>query len=117
MGDHLIREGQVDALVDVQVAPFDMFGVEYKEFVQFIFKLLSVAECNARRPNPRHDIECADAVLVRLREWAADKPSSSSQNPIEKALEGLGAGDRALGPSDMRNPRVGKRVNLIYLLL
>ena len=66
MGDHLIREGQVDALVDVQVTPFDMFGVEYKEFVQFIFKLLSVAKCNSRRSNPRHDIECADAVDFNL---------------------------------------------------
>ena len=29
-----------------------------------------------------------------VKKLAADKPSSSSQNPIEKALEGLGAGDR-----------------------
>ena len=29
-----------------------------------------------------------------VKKLAADKPSSSSQNPIERALEGLGAGDR-----------------------
>ena len=49
----------------VQVAPFDVFGVEYKEFVQFIFKLLGVAKSNARRSN-RYHIERAGAVDFNL---------------------------------------------------
>ena len=94
MGDYLTRVGQVDALVDVQVAPFDVFGVEYKEFVQFIFKLPGVAKRNARRSNPRHHIERAGAVDFDLidksrPEWIVcgglDKPNASDAASNEGA--------------------------------